>query len=159
MNSFSRHSDKNSQIRIISPMLQIKLSRIGKKKKPTYRIIILEKSKDPYGKSLEILGSYNPHTKETVLKEDRIKYWISKGAGATDTVHNLLVLKGVIKGEKIKGYKISKKRKEKIAKKKGEEKTETEKAEEKPKKEKPEENKQTEKPAEEKPTEEKAEEK
>lgn len=103
-------------------MLQIKLSRIGAKKKPTYRIIILEKSKDPYGKSLEILGHYNPHTKEIVLKEDRIKHWLSKGAGATDTVHNLLVSKGLLEGKKIKGYKLSKKRKKKIEEKKGAEK-------------------------------------
>ncbi|MFH1029866.1 MAG: 30S ribosomal protein S16 [bacterium] len=103
-------------------MLQIKLSRIGKKKMPTYRIIILEKSKDPYGKSLEILGHYNPRSKEISLKEDRIQYWLSKGAGATDTMHNLLVAKGVIKGEKIKSYSLTKRRKEKIEKEKGEKK-------------------------------------
>ncbi|MFH0854640.1 MAG: 30S ribosomal protein S16 [bacterium] len=95
-------------------MLQIKLSRIGKKKMPTYRLVILEKSKDPYGNALEILGSYNPRSKEIILKDDRIKYWISKGAGATDTVHNLLIAKGVIEGKKIKGYKLSRNRKKKL---------------------------------------------
>ncbi|MFC1613606.1 30S ribosomal protein S16 [Patescibacteria group bacterium] len=95
-------------------MLMIKFARIGKKKQPTYRIVILEKSKDPYGKSLEILGNYNPRDKKCALKEDRIKYWISKGAQATDTVHNLLVSQGIIDAKKIKSYKISQKRKKKI---------------------------------------------
>jgi len=99
-------------------MLMIKFSRVGKKKQPTYRIIISEKSKDPYGKSLEILGNYNPRDKKAALKEDRIKYWISKGAQATDSVHNLLVSKGIIDAKKIKGYKISQKRKKKIEEKK-----------------------------------------
>jgi small subunit ribosomal protein S16 len=60
-------------------MLTIRFSRVGKKSFPTYRLIISEKARDPYGKSLEILGSYNPHTKDLVAKADRIKYWISKG--------------------------------------------------------------------------------
>ncbi|OGF20364.1 30S ribosomal protein S16 [Candidatus Falkowbacteria bacterium RBG_13_39_14] len=136
-------------------MLQIKLSRIGKKKKPTYRIIILEKSKDPYGKSLEILGSYNPHTKELILKEDRIKYWLSKGAGASDTMHNLLISKGLLLGKKIKGYKLSRKRKKELEEKKGAEKPaeakeakQEEKAAETPAKDKPMEEKTVEAPAE-----------
>ena len=109
-------------------MLQIKFARIGKKKQPTYRIIISEKSKDTFGDFLEILGHYNPCSKETSLKEDRIKYWLGKGAQATDTVHNLLIAKGIIKGKKKKAFKISKKRMEKI---KGKKKS----AEEKPKQE------------------------
>jgi len=48
------------------------------------------------------LGSYNPHSKEAVLKEDRIKYWISKGAQMSDTVCNLFIKKGVIEGSKRK---------------------------------------------------------
>ncbi len=51
-------------------MLTIRLSRIGKKKKPMYRLIISEKARDTYGKALEILGSYNPFSKELITKKD-----------------------------------------------------------------------------------------
>ncbi|HDZ85203.1 MAG TPA: 30S ribosomal protein S16, partial [Candidatus Moranbacteria bacterium] len=52
-------------------MLTIRLSRVGKKNKPMYRLVIAEKSKDPYGKALEILGSYNPYTKDLQAKNER----------------------------------------------------------------------------------------
>ena len=102
-------------------MLTIRLSRIGKKNKPMYRLIISEKARDPYGRALEILGSYNPYTKELEAKAERITYWISQGAGTSATVNNLLIEKGIIKGEKMKTVKINtKKRKAEEAKKKEE---------------------------------------
>ncbi|WKZ24922.1 MAG: 30S ribosomal protein S16 [Patescibacteria group bacterium] len=91
-------------------MLTIRLSRVGKKSYPTYRLTIAEKSRDPYGKALEILGSYNPHTKELVAKDERIRYWISKGAGTSPTVNNLLISKNVIEGKKVKASKSGKKK-------------------------------------------------
>jgi small subunit ribosomal protein S16 len=97
-------------------MLTIKLSRIGKRKKPMYRLIISEKSKDPYGDSLEILGSYNPFTKEIDAKGERINYWISKGAQMTPTVNNLLVDKKVIEGKKVTASKGGAKKKEEAKK-------------------------------------------
>jgi small subunit ribosomal protein S16 len=105
-------------------MLTIRLSRIGKRKQPTYRVIISEKSKDPYGHYLELLGNYNPRTKALNVKADRIKYWISKGAQTSASVNNLLINAKIIEGKKIKVVKISDTRKEKIAKAKGEEKKE-----------------------------------
>lgn len=81
-------------------MLAIKLSKSGKTNKKMFRLIISEKSRDPYGRALEILGSYNPHSKELVVKADRVKYWLSKGAQMTDTVNNLLVGKKIIEGKK-----------------------------------------------------------
>ncbi len=93
-------------------MLTIRLSRIGKRKKPMYRLIISERARDPYGRALEILGSYNPFTKELQAKKDRIEYWLSQGSGMSDTVNNLLVEKGVIKGEKVKASKLRKKKKD-----------------------------------------------
>ncbi|MDF1549736.1 MAG: 30S ribosomal protein S16 [Bacteroidales bacterium] len=72
-------------------MLAIKLSRFGKKKQPTYRIVVLEKNKDPWGDYLENLGHYNPRSKEITLNAERIKYWISQGAQPSDTIHNILV--------------------------------------------------------------------
>ncbi len=94
-------------------MLVIRLSRIGKKKKPMYRLIISEKARDPYGKALEILGSYNPFTKDIVLKKERILYWIKNGAGLSATVNNLLVENKVISDKKVTVSKINKKKKEK----------------------------------------------
>jgi small subunit ribosomal protein S16 len=94
-------------------MLAIKLSRVGNKNNPMYRVIISEKSKDPYGNVLEILGSYNPKTKELQIKTDRIKYWLNVGSSMTPTINNLLIDKKVIEGEKIKASKARTKKKEK----------------------------------------------
>ena len=93
-------------------MLTIRLSRIGKKKKPMYRLVISEKTKDPYGRALEILGTYNPFTKEVDVKQDRIKHWISKGAGMSATVNNLLINNKIIEGKKQKSYYPKKKKKD-----------------------------------------------
>lgn len=103
-------------------MLMIKFSRKGKKNQPFFRIIILEKSKDPWGDFLEDLGFFNPLTKKVSLKVDRIKHWISKGAQPTGSVHNLLVKEGVIKADKVKVTKIHKKKTKKTPKPKQEKK-------------------------------------
>jgi len=81
-------------------MLAIKLSKTGKTNKKMFRLIISEKSRDPYGDALEILGSYNPHSKELAVKADRVNYWISKGAQMTSSVNNLLIEKKIIEGKK-----------------------------------------------------------
>lgn len=91
-------------------MLAIRLQRVGRTKQPLYRLVVSEKSKDTYGNHLEILGQYNPHKKEAVLKEDRIKHWLNKGAQASPSVNNLLINKGLIKGDKQKAVRITKKR-------------------------------------------------
>lgn len=85
-------------------MLSIRLSRTGKKNQPSYRLIVSEKTKDPWGTYLEILGYYNPRNeaKITALKEERLKYWISKGAQLSATVNNLLVTAGVVNAPKMK---------------------------------------------------------
>ena len=89
-------------------MLIIRLSRIGKKKHPTFRLIISEKTKDTKGDYLELLGSYNPHTNKADIKADRVKYWLEKGAKTSATVNNLLVNNKVIEGEKVKVFKPKK---------------------------------------------------
>ena len=83
-------------------MLKIKLARIGKKKAPIYRFIISEVGRDPYGRVLENLGSYNPKSKELQAKAERINYWLSQGAQMTTTVNNLLVSHQIVKGEIIR---------------------------------------------------------
>lgn len=97
-------------------MLTIRLQRLGKKKQPTYRLVISEKARDTQGHALEILGHYNPVNSAKVLelKEERIKYWLSKGAQTSETVNNLLVKAGVITEGKKKSVAISNKRKAKI---------------------------------------------
>lgn len=84
-------------------MLKIRLQRTGRKHEPTFRVVLTESTNGPKsGRFLEVLGSYDPREKtETALKADRINHWISKGAKPSDTLHNLLIEKGVIKGEKI----------------------------------------------------------
>jgi len=107
-------------------MLSIRFTRIGRKKLPIYRIVVMDKRRDPWGKYLEKLGFYNPRTKETKLETERINYWLGVGAQASETVHNLLVKGGIIQDDKKKkSVKITKRRSEKINR----EKTDKEKAE------------------------------
>ncbi|HJN85222.1 MAG TPA: 30S ribosomal protein S16 [Patescibacteria group bacterium] len=103
-------------------MLSIRLSRIGKKKQPIYRVIVTEKRRDPYGKFLEILGNYDPRStdKKLTLKEDRVSHWLSVGAQPSDTVKNLLIREGLIKSDKkAKAVAISNKRRKKLDEKSG----------------------------------------
>jgi small subunit ribosomal protein S16 len=81
-------------------MLTIRFERVGKRNKAQFKIALQEKTVAPGGRHIEILGSYDPHTKQAILKEDRIKYWLSKGAQASDTAWNLFVSKNVITDKK-----------------------------------------------------------
>jgi small subunit ribosomal protein S16 len=100
-------------------MLSIRLSRIGKRKQPVYRLIVTEKGRDPWGRNLEILGQYNPRTSPSTInfKEDRIKYYLDKGAQATNTVWNLLADLKIVEGAKRNKVTITKRRKDALAKK------------------------------------------
>lgn len=80
-------------------MLVIRLSRVGKKGHATFRLIVSEKARSPKSSFLELLGSYDPHTHQASLKADRIKHWLSQGAQASDTVHNLLVKEKVVEAK------------------------------------------------------------
>lgn len=98
-------------------MLMIRLARTGKKKQAYFRLIVSEKTKDTHGDYLELLGHMNPHKnpRELVLKEDRIVYWIGKGAQLSPTVHNILVDNGVVKADKLRVWKPKKKATEPVA--------------------------------------------
>ncbi len=93
-------------------MLVIRLTRIGKKNQPSYRVVLTEKTNPVRGKFIEILGSYNPRLKTKALKAERIQYWISKGAQPSATVHNLLVNEKIITGPKVKAWRPKKKTQE-----------------------------------------------
>jgi small subunit ribosomal protein S16 len=83
-------------------MVSIKLSRVGTKNQPSFRVIVVDKQKDPWGKSIEIVGHYNPrrNPRELMLKADRVKHWLAMGAEASDTVWNLLVDEKIVEGKK-----------------------------------------------------------
>ncbi|MCX6785668.1 MAG: 30S ribosomal protein S16 [Candidatus Komeilibacteria bacterium] len=101
-------------------MLSIRFTRVGKKGQPTYRLIVVDKHKDPWGRYLELLGNYNPKTKTSAIKAERIKYWLSVGAQASSTVHNFLIKQGVTTGKNKRTVRISKVRQGKMDKKKAE---------------------------------------
>lgn len=91
-------------------MLTIRLSRVGKRNAAVFHIVLAEKSKPVKGKFVELLGFYNPRTKEKSFKADRIKYWQSQGVGFSPTVHNLLIDAKIIEGEKVKAWRPKKKK-------------------------------------------------
>lgn len=93
-------------------MLMIRFQRIGRKNDPAFRIAVLEKTAGPKaGKFVDLVGTYNPKTKESTLKPELIKEWIAKGAQVSPSVMNLLIAKGVLEGTKVQV--ISKKNLEK----------------------------------------------
>lgn len=73
-------------------MLAIRLTRMGAKKKPFYRIIVTEKRSKRDGRFLEAVGYYDPCSKPANIKlnSERVNYWIERGAQPTDTVRNIL---------------------------------------------------------------------
>lgn len=97
-------------------MLTIRLSRTGKRKQPYYRIVLQEKTRDPWSPAIEVLGQMNPRLDraETVLDEERIKHWISKGAEVSKGLHNLFVDKKLIKAKKVNNISLSGKRRKAI---------------------------------------------
>ena len=81
-------------------MLVLRFQRIGKKRHPSYRIVVAERRSKLGAPPVEDLGSYSSISKVAALKDERIKHWIGIGAQPTITVHNLLVKHGVLQGKK-----------------------------------------------------------
>jgi small subunit ribosomal protein S16 len=73
-------------------MLMIRLARFGAKKKPSYRVVVIEKERARDSRSVEVVGTYNPirQPAEVKLDHERIEYWIKKGAQPSETVARLL---------------------------------------------------------------------
>ena len=73
-------------------MLAIRLARFGKKKQPFYRIVVLDKRKPRNGRTVEIVGTYDPLKKPALIQmnAERVKYWLSVGAQPSDTVRSFL---------------------------------------------------------------------
>jgi small subunit ribosomal protein S16 len=75
-----------------TPVLMIRLARVGARKKPYYRVVVIEKDRARDGRSIEVIGAYNPRTSPATvtLQTDRVEYWTSKGAQLSERVHKLL---------------------------------------------------------------------
>lgn len=73
-------------------MLMIRLARTGARKQPHYRVVVIEKDRARNGRSVEVVGTYNPRTTPASidLKRERIDYWVSKGAQLSDRVSKLM---------------------------------------------------------------------
>ena len=97
-------------------MLKIRLKRLGAKKAPTYRVIVINSTTKREGKPIEELGHYNPKTKVMQLNKSKAEEWISKGAQPTETVAYLLKNcneDGTLNYKKSEVVKLSKKAKAK----------------------------------------------
>jgi small subunit ribosomal protein S16 len=73
-------------------VLTIRLARIGKKKHPFYRVVVTEKTRPRNGRFVEIVGTYDPQKEPAIVQLDneRVQYWIGKGAQPSDTVRSLI---------------------------------------------------------------------
>jgi small subunit ribosomal protein S16 len=78
-------------------VLTIRLSRIGKKKKPFYRVVVIESSKARNGRIVEAVGTYDPLKKPAEIKLDaeRVKHWMGVGAQPSDTVRSFIRLQKI----------------------------------------------------------------
>ena len=73
-------------------MVMIRLARVGARKQPYYRIVVIEKDRARNGRSIEVVGTYNPRTDPATvnLKHERIAYWRSKGAQLSPTMEKIV---------------------------------------------------------------------
>lgn len=78
--------------------VKIRLRRMGAKKKPFYRIVVADSHMPRDGRFVEEVGTYDPlqNPSKVVLKEERVSYWIEKGAQPSDTVKRLLMGQGIV---------------------------------------------------------------
>jgi len=73
-------------------MLMIRMARFGAKKKPTYRVVVIDKERARDSRAVEVVGTYNPISKPKAisLKHDRIAHWMKNGAQPSSTVARLM---------------------------------------------------------------------
>ena len=90
-------------------MLTIRLQRTGKRNQADFRIVLAEKQAPVKKRHLEVLGSYNPRSKNFKVNEERTKYWITQRVELSPTVHNFFVTKGLVEDVKVKAFNIPKK--------------------------------------------------
>ena len=93
-------------------MLKIRLKRLGAKKNPTYRVIVINSTTKREGRPVQELGHYNPKTKEMKLDKVAALDWVKKGAQPTETARTILVSEGLLKPMAKRAPKTDKKKKE-----------------------------------------------
>lgn len=96
--------------------VKMRLTRLGDKKSPTYRIVVVDSRKARDGEYIDKIGHYNPTTNpaEIVIDNDKAKDWLAKGVQPTETVRTLLLNAGVIeKSDKLSPSKTNPKKKKK----------------------------------------------
>jgi small subunit ribosomal protein S16 len=78
--------------------VRMRLTRVGSKKNPIYRVVVADSRSPRDGKFIEIVGRYNPQTEPSLIEfdEDKVKDWLSKGATPSDTVQRLLKAKNLV---------------------------------------------------------------
>jgi len=79
-------------------MVRIRLCRVGAKKQPHYRVVIADQRSPRDGRFIEIIGHYNPRTDPptVVIKEERARYWLERGAQPSDAVRRMLTNLGIM---------------------------------------------------------------
>jgi small subunit ribosomal protein S16 len=92
-------------------MLTIRLQRAGKRNSPQYTVVLAQKTAANQKQFVEVLGSYNPHTKELAIRsQERLDYWMNdQHVPLSATVHNLFVTKELVKADKVHAFAIPKK--------------------------------------------------
>ena len=77
--------------------VKLRLTRVGSKKNPIYRVVAADSRSPRDGKFIEIVGRYNPQTEPSTIEldEDRVRNWLSKGAQPTESVARLLKAKNI----------------------------------------------------------------
>lgn len=96
--------------------VKMRLTRLGDKKSPTYRIVVVDSREARDGEYIDKIGHYNPTTSpaEVVIDADKAKDWLAKGVQPTETVKSLLLNAGVIeKSDKLSPSKTNPKKKKK----------------------------------------------
>ena len=80
-------------------MVTMRLARIGSKKRPYYRIVVIDKRRARNGRFLEVLGQYNPiaNPVQVEINAERAQYWLGKGAAPSETVRSILRKKELVK--------------------------------------------------------------
>jgi small subunit ribosomal protein S16 len=78
--------------------VKLRLTRIGSKKNPIYRVVVADSRSPRDGKFIEIVGRYNPQTEPSLIEfdENKVKDWLAKGATPSDTVQRLLKAKNLV---------------------------------------------------------------
>jgi small subunit ribosomal protein S16 len=77
--------------------VRLRLTRIGGKKDPVWRVVVADQRSKRDGRVLEIVGHYNAQTNPSTIKldEERVREWLSRGAQPTDTVRKILRTQGI----------------------------------------------------------------